>query len=85
MLNRNTQTVSADCVRCHGGEILPLEPTCLLCDGYERVTVTVSADGPDSLNDAAVDAMYEMEIAKGLRAPDCSADTANYFNALVRK
>jgi hypothetical protein len=86
MLAKQTpHQVTRECVRCHG-DILPLERPCLLCDGSGEVTVTVLADTdcPHVLNDLAVDAQFDLEVAKGLRF-QCSQDTADHFNAMVRR
>ncbi len=84
MLSKHTVTVTVDCVRCQS-LVRPPERICGLCDGSNEVTVTVNIGaGCDSLNDACTDAQYEMEIAKGLRAPDISDETAAAMNALVR-
>jgi hypothetical protein len=86
MLNKHrTVTATRECVRCQSLNVQP-ERICKLCDGANEVTVTVSVDTdcPNALNDSCVDAQYEMEIARGLRAPDVSDATAEAMNALVR-
>ncbi len=75
-----------DCDHCEAMGYMRNENRCPLCLGERQLVVTIAAglddDGPRQ--DAIVDAVYNLEIAKGLRRPDISAETAAIMNAQMK-
>ncbi len=86
MLAKRTEQVVADCHRCDGFGSFFGEERCRVCHGQGELVVSIPIGlESDERADAIVDAIYQLEIAKGVRAPEVSKETADFYNQLNKR